>query len=537
MFEKRHIGTKNQGHLRQAGMHGFCIPGLVWLFLFALIVSPLKVYGLIEPALDSAFYARYPYVILIDEGDNIEISDDDFYRNAATVVFPVSKYTLPKDDPTIKELRDVVLPQIHRDSLKVVRVKLRGAASPEGSEIFNRFLSEKRQMALYDFVREYMQIPQGDSLLSETETEGYSYLYRRMKQNADPDFEKVKPLFDEYMPTGQFTQLKRGLQTIDGGRLWRRMLVTYYPSLRAACMLIVCQKKNARINSLDVQDVPETPVEPVEPIQPIVPIEPITPIQPAEPIDSIIVRYPRRELLSVKTNLLFYGVYMPGGYDKWCPIPNVAIEYYPLRGHFTYGASFDCPWWQNYWGHKYFQVRNYQLEARYYLRRGDIELRPEGKGAAFKGLYFQAYGHATIFGICFDKDHGYMGEGGGGGLGIGYVMPLSKKGHWRLEFQLQAGIFFYKYDPYQFENLINPDFHDNRYYYRWTLEPGLFKKRQYKTTWIGPTRIGITLSYDLLYRKARKKTDWTIHPKDTKPTRHYNPLVPYEKERKGGQNE
>ena len=546
MFEKRHIGTKNQGHLRQAGMHGFRIPGLVWLFLFALIVSSQNVSGyngvdglkgLDEPALDSAFYARYPYVILIDEGDNIEISDDDFYRNAATVVFPVSKYTLPKDDQTIKELRDVVLPQIHRDSLRVVRVKLRGAASPEGSENFNRFLSEKRQMALYDFVREYMQIPQGDSLLSETETEGYSYLYRRMKQNADPDFEKVKPLFDEYMPTGQFTQLKRGLQTISGGRLWRRMLVTYYPSLRAACMLIVCQKKNARLNGLDVQDIPETPIEPVEPVQPIVPIEPITPIQPAEPIDSIIVRYPRREVLSVKTNLLFYGVYMPGGYDKWCPIPNVAIEYYPLRGHFTYGASFDFPWWQNYWGHKYFQVRNYQLETRYYLRKGDIELRPEGKGAAFKGLYFQAYGHATIFGICFDKDHGYMGEGGGAGLGIGYVMPLSKKGHWRLEFQLQAGLFFCKYDPYQFENLINPDFHDNRYYYRWTLEPGLFKKRQYKTTWIGPTRIGITLSYDLLYRKARKKTDWTIHPKDTKPTRHYNPLVPYEKERKGAGND
>ena len=546
MFEKRHIGTKNQGHLLQAGMHGFCIPGLVWLFLFALIVSSQNVSGyngvdglkgLIEPALDSAFYARYPYVILIDEGDNIEISDDDFYRNAATVVFPVSKYTLPKDDQTIKELRDVVLPQIHRDSLRVVRVKLRGAASPEGSENFNRFLSEKRQLALYDFVRDYMQIPQGDSLMLETETESYSYLYRRMKQNADPDFEKVKPLFDEYMPTGQFTQLKRGLQTISGGRLWRRMLVTYYPSLRAACMLIVCQKKNARLNGLDVQDIPETPIEPVEPVQPIVPIEPITPIQPAEPIDSIIVRYPRREVLSVKTNMLLYGVYMPGGYDKWCPIPNVAIEYYPLRGHFTYGASFDFPWWQNYWGHKYFQVRNYQLEARYYLRKGDIELRPEGKGAAFKGLYFQAYGHATIFGICFDKDHGYMGEGGGAGLGIGYVMPLSKKGHWRLEFQLQAGLFFCKYDPYQFENLVNPDFHDNRYYYRWTLEPGLFKKRQYKTTWIGPTRIGITLSYDLLYRKARKKTDWTIHPKDTKPTRHYNPLVPYEKERKGAGND
>jgi hypothetical protein len=72
----------------------------------------------------------------------------------------------------------------------------------------------------------------------------------------------------------------------------------------------------------------------------------------------------RREYLSVKSNLLLYGVYMPG-YDRWCPMPNVAVEYYPWHGHFTFGASFDCPWWQNYEKHKYFQVRNYQLETRY----------------------------------------------------------------------------------------------------------------------------------------------------------------------------
>jgi len=32
----------------------------------------------------------------------------------------------------------------------------------------------------------------------------------------------------------------------------------------------------------------------------------------------------------------------------------------------------------------------------------------------------------------------------------------------------------------------------------------LFKKRQYRWNWIGPTRIGITLSYDLLYRRIQK---------------------------------
>ena len=47
--------------------------------------------------------------------------------------------------------------------------------------------------------------------------------------------------------------------------------------------------------------------------------------------------------------------------------------------------------------------------------------------------------------------------------------------------------------------------HDGLYYYKWTQKPELFKKRQYRWNWIGPTRIGITLSYDLLYRRIQKK--------------------------------
>ena len=213
---------------------------------------------------------------------------------------------------------------------------------------------------------------------------------------------------------------------------------------------------------------------------------------------------PRREFLSVKTNLLFDVAYMPG-YNRWCPIPNIAVEYYPKSGHFTFGASFDFPWWQDYDAHKYFQIRNYQLETRYYLRRGDLESNPPGEGAAFRGLYLQGYGNLGLFGICFDADRGWVGEGFGAGLGVGYVTQLSKKGHWRLEFGLQAGFFRCKYDPYQYENPVDPTYRDHLYYYKWSQDPELFKKRQYRYTWLGPTRIGVTLTYDLLYRRISKK--------------------------------
>jgi hypothetical protein len=52
---------------------------------------------------------------------------------------------------------------------------------------------------------------------------------------------------------------------------------------------------------------------------------------------------------------------------------------------------------------------------------------------------------------------------------------------------------------------VDPSYKDNLYYYKWKSDPDLFKKRQYRWNWIGPTRVGVTLSYDLLYRRIHKK--------------------------------
>lgn len=103
----------------------------------------------------------------------------------------------------------------------------------------------------------------------------------------------------------------------------------------------------------------------------------------------------KREMMSIKTNLLYDFAYMPG-YDHFCPIPNIALEYYPKAGHFTYGASFEGPWWKNSKKHKYFQLRNYQIHTRYYLKEGNDNPNETKKGAAFKGIYLSAYAHAFL---------------------------------------------------------------------------------------------------------------------------------------------
>ena len=509
---------------------------------------------------DTTAYHPYSYIRFVTDKDSLKMTNEEFFDAAGKVIFPINKWTLPKRDSLIMQLEQEVFPLINRDSLELVYMMLRGAASPEGPTRFNKFLGEKRAETLINFIKANLKASINEKFETEIDIEDYRTLCLMMRRMGDKDYGYVQAMCDQYLPKNQIDKLKSTLRTARQGTLWRRLYREYFPRLRAARIVFFFRAPNTYapkviIEPLEVVAPPVKVEPPVEIKPPVVEIKPpvvevkppvvevvekpaqpdtavLPPVEEVKPQGPWIERYPRRELLSVKTNALLYGVYMPGGYDKWCPIPNIALEYYPLRGHFTYGASFDCPWWQNYWGHKYFQVRNYQLEARYYFRKGDIELRPEGQGAAYKGWYLQAYGHATLFGICFDENHGWVGEGGGGGIGLGYVLPLSKKGHWRLEFQLQAGAFFCTYDPYQFENPVDPNYVDHLYYYKWTQSPSLFKKRQYRSSWIGPTRVGITLSYDLLYRKAIKKTDGTRYPKDTEATKHYNPLVPYQKERK-----
>ena len=445
---------------------------------------------------DTVFYDHYPFIRFIDNRDDaslVRLSDEAFLEEAGKLVFRVNRYDVFTNDSLLHELENVIIPQINRDSLRLCRMVVRGAASPEGPVPNNRMLGRRRVEALASFLRARLSVPVDEkNFTTEAVTEDYRLLLAMMRRAADPDLDIVQKLCDRHLPRYEYTLLKRSLQRVQGGALWKRLLKEYFPELRAARVVLFFEKPA----TVEVNEPIETPEvqEVQEPVQPVI----------AEPTVPRVIEIPRREFLSVKTNLLFDFAYVPG-YNRWCPIPNIAVEYYPLRGHFTYGFSFDCPWWQHYDDHKFFQIRNYQLEARYYWRSGNIDRRTPGEGAAFRGFYISAYAHVGIFGICFDADNGWEGEALGGGIGVGYVLPLSRKGHWRMEFAAQAGILYSGYDPYQFENPVNPNYRDGLYYYKWTGRAADFRERQYRFTWFGPTRVAVTISYDLLYRRWKKK--------------------------------
>ena len=429
----------------------------------------------------------------------VSTTDSAFIHNSRPIIpFVVGKKDIEQQDR--KWITNYLIPKLKAlgDSGIIIG---RASASPEGSLQINTQLANARKASMNALLSSYGI--NTNLIRYDVAPMDFPLMRALMKLRKDDYLPVVDSLMSQY--AADVMLLKEAMIRQDRGKLWQHLYHNYFPSLRSVRIMAIKRAEKEEDKREEIErkenERKENEIEKVE----IEKIEKIEEIEKTEKIEKEETEGDdRRELMGVKTNLLFDLAYMLG-YNRFCPIPNVAIEFYPLRGHFTYGASFDTPWWKHYSKHKYFQLRNYQVHTRYYLRRGDIEERKPGEGAAFKGFFFSAYAHAYLYNICFDEKRGWEGEGWGAGLGVGYVMPIDRKEHWRLEFGLQAGFLNTRYDPYQWRCPVDGDKDRQVYYYKWYGDAKDFKKRQYRYTWLGPTRLEVSLSYDILYRKSKRK--------------------------------
>lgn len=430
--------------------------------------------------------------------------DSLFLKNSRPVIFKVNKTYIQKNDSIW--IVDSLLPSLKAIGPRGVLVG-RSAASPEGPYNNNVRLANGRRDAAF----KYLTANGFDvkSIHFKAVPEDYQLLKYMMQEAKDPDYERVRRIIDANRELPRAIKIR--LQAIDNGKLWRRLLKQYYPELRAVRIMVADRRDVGLDKPYDTFEQLSNDLKTLISIdnKPIV-MKDVPSVNPKEEkkveehTDKEETSEPkydyRREMLSVKTNFLLWGAYVPD-YGQ-CPIPNVAIEYYPRHGHFTFGASFDCPWWiGNTTNHKYFELRNYTIESRFYMRNSDLSYMDHK--AAFKGLYFSAYANTFLYQLGFNAKKGWIGEGLGAGLGLGYVMPLSRNQHWRLEFSATLGFFWTKYDPFVYGCPVE-NVEDGLYYYNYKGDADLFKERQHRFVWLGPTRVGISLTYDLLYRKRKE---------------------------------
>ena len=418
------------------------------------------------------------------------------------VIFPVNKIVIPKESPFIREFVEKTLPKMQQRNAQIARMEIVGTASPEGSRQHNKWLSEKRNQALVDTISTLLELPK--DIKSEIVIEDYAELMRMLEENNDPYFKTIKPVYDRYKNNEE--QLKRSLRYLDKGRVWRYILNKYYPDLRTAKVKLYVHfpayKSQAEIDAEALKKAQEEE-ERMKTAQVFEAPQDST-AEEVMTVDSTVVERERVHILSLKTNLLHDAFWMPN--YGMAPAVNIHAEYYPLNGHYTYNAAFMFPYYHRWSHHKFFQIRDYELSVRRYFKPAKDD------NAEYLGWYVGAYGHFAKYGIGLNKEKGWQGEGGGAGLEVGYVINISRNKRWRLEFSAGLGYFYTRFDPYVYGNPVL-DEEDGKYYYDYTKSARDFKKRNHQSSFLDPTHLGVTLTYDLLYRRIVKK-GVSVHRKE-----------------------
>lgn len=344
------------------------------------------------------------------------------------------------------------------DSIVVV-----SQSSPEGSYEHNMRLSQRRAATMRRAIER--RHPELKDLL-RVHPDGESWMQLRefvkndtvMGQSAIDD---VLHVIDSEM---NIATKKKRMQRLP---VYDYLYATYYPRIRNSVFCIIYY--DLHVTVMNIEDLVYTATAASS-----LP----TWIDPSRfPLQRIeYVAY--EPVLNVRTNLL---------YDLGTVL-NVGIEYYPRNPRWSVVGHYTFPWWSNDKKHHYLQILDWNLEARYYLQRNKRHA----------GWYAAPYVHWNLYDISIDAELGWQGEGKGCGLSIGYVHPIGDSQRWKLEYFFRLGYYQTLFDPYHAS-----DPYHGKYYYDWDWLPEDFIRRNHRLQTLGPTGVGITISYDLFKRKVK----------------------------------
>lgn len=381
---------------------------------------------------------------------------------------------------------DRVIDSIGIENIRAIEIV--SQSSPEGTLQRNTWLTDNRSKAMSNYIQRVF--PELKSRLTMNKViESWQNLALYVAQDPNLEEETIEKILDIIESEQMSVATKKAkLKTTLGsnpktGDVYKYLTTYYYPVIRNSGIYI--------LHMLEPEPEFWKEAEGISVQEETVSIDSL--LTPIEPVSPSIVKFHKRPLLSVKTNMAYNAFFTPD--MGWAPIYNIEAELYPTeQGRWSWLLEYEFPWHSNINKHQYLQILNLQFEGRRYFKRSSNHT----------GHYLSAYLGANLYDICFDKKvgHGYQGEGFGGGLGYGYVMPLGKKpdSRWKMEFFLKGGYYATYYDPYDAGTPFA-----GKYYYEWYDNPKLFKKRNYIFRWFGPTGVGITVSYDLIRKKTEIK--------------------------------
>ncbi len=360
---------------------------------------------------------------------------------------------------------------IHQDStINIIEVSFCGAASPEGSYQLNRKLAQGRLSALEKFIRSEVDIP--DSLITYNDSYiPWDYLKSQIedsglirKDEVIAILEEEARLVDYHHPNTHIDNRVVKLRALEGGKVWQQMNNLFFDRMRNACAVFVTYKKEL------------PPVQEPIIVQDTVVAEPSTEITPdttaiVETIVPKIEEWSRK--LYLKTNALFWGMGMT----------NVSAEI-DLAKHWSFALPVTYSAWNYFTSTVKFRTLAVQPEFRYWFNEDNQKF--------FIGAHL---GYAQYVNVAVDGNYRYQDHDGkspalGGGISVGYRMPISKSDKWDIEFSLGAGVYSLHYD--KFYNTPN-------------TKDGLMIESVKKTYWgIDQAAVSFSYSFDLKKKGGKR---------------------------------
>ncbi len=353
------------------------------------------------------------------------------------------------------------LQRIEQDgTLTIVEVSFCGSASPEGSYQLNHKLARARLETLEDIVRREVEIP--DSIITRDDSYiSWEYLKEKVVESDMPQKQAVldiiaqEPQLVDYPGGRHIDHRIVKLQKLDGGKVWRQLHTLYFERMRNACVIFITYKR-----------------EIIEPIEIVVPPMKVEVLQKPE-VDSVIIPEPdvttedwtRR--LYLKTNAIGLGL----------AISNIGAEI-DLAKHWSFAVPVYYSALNYFTSTIKFRTLAVQPEFRYWFK--------EDNQRFFVGAHFgYAQYNVAVDGDYRIQDHNGTSPALGGGISVGYRMPIAKNNRWHIEFTLGAGVYGLHYD--KFYNVNNGKLVDT-----------------YRKTYWGIDNAAVNISYRFDLKKRKK---------------------------------
>ena len=313
-------------------------------------------------------------------------------------------------------------------TISIRNVSFRGAASPDGGLNLNRVLSERRMNSLKNFVSGRYALP--DSVISAQGSEIPWNTFRSLVATTPfAGSERVLEIINQGDDNNAADVNRRLalLRTHNSGRTWRLLAGEFFPRLRLASMTVE-----------RMQTIPQRSPEPVfesceaeaeEAVKEIVEEKAVEEVAEATPGPVPAARCHRS--WHVSTNVLAWTLGMTnlmGEYDFGC--------------HWSVALSLYYSAWNYAKATRKFRAFIFRPELRWWLGEGHRGLFVDGH------IQMAAYNFALPGWEYRIQDVGGRHPALGGGIGVGYRLPLGRSGRWAAEAAIGVGVYHLEYNRF-----------------------------------------------------------------------------------------